>query len=142
MNDRFVVPQFIDSEDKILGPITTRQFVILMVTAFVLFGLYKIFSFALFLAIGLPFLVMAAILAFVKINGQPFHFFLLNIIQTFGKPGLRVWDKRLTDAEVRAYTQEEALKPPEVFKRKSFTSASRLAELSLVVNTGGVYKPE
>ncbi len=142
MNDRFVVPQFIDSEDKILGPVTTRQFVILMVSAFVLFAFYKIFSFAVFLACGLPFFALTMVLAFVKVNGQPFHFFLLNLIQTFGKPSLRVWDKRLTDLEVRAYMKEEVPKPPEVFTRKAFTSASRLAELSLVVNTGGVYKPE
>ncbi len=142
MNDRFVVPQFIDSEDKILGPVTTRQFVILMITAFVEFSAFKLLSFTTFLIVGIPFFLFAAILAFVKVNGQPFHFFLLNLIQTFGKPGLRVWDKRLTDSEVRAYLAEELPKVPETFKRKTFTSVSRLAELSLVVNTGGVYKPE
>ena len=30
--DRFVVPQFIDVEDKIFGPVTVRQFLILLGT--------------------------------------------------------------------------------------------------------------
>ena len=28
--DQFVVPQFIDAEDKIFGPLTARQFIIVM----------------------------------------------------------------------------------------------------------------
>ncbi|KKS92044.1 MAG: hypothetical protein UV69_C0039G0006, partial [Parcubacteria group bacterium GW2011_GWE2_43_12] len=31
---QFVVPQFIDVEDKIIGPITVRQFIIIMVGGF------------------------------------------------------------------------------------------------------------
>ena len=27
---QFIVPQFIDVEDKIIGPVTTRQFVVLL----------------------------------------------------------------------------------------------------------------
>ena len=30
MQERFIVPQFIDAEDKIWGPITVRQFVIVL----------------------------------------------------------------------------------------------------------------
>ena len=37
MPEKFVVPQFIDNEDKILGPITVRQFLILLVATFVIF---------------------------------------------------------------------------------------------------------
>ena len=40
--DQFVVPQFIDVEDKIFGPVTTRQFVILLVAGLVLFVASKL----------------------------------------------------------------------------------------------------
>jgi len=82
------------------------------------------------------------VLAFMKVNGVPFHFFILNIIQTFRRPRLRVWDKSLTDDEVKAFmTQEKPPVPPAVI-RKAPAATSRLHELSLVINTGGVYQPE
>lgn len=140
--DQFVVPQFIDAEDKIFGPITVRQFVILLVGALVDFTLYALLSFVKFLMIGVPFIIFAGIVAFVRVNGQPFHFFLLNLIQTVKKPRLRVWDKTLTDAEVKMFMKEEVTAPPLVAPRKSLVASSRLQELTLVVNTGGVYQPE
>lgn len=142
MPDQFVVPQFIDAEDKILGPITARQFIILMVGGFITFVFFKLFSFVTFLLTGIPMVVLSGILAFVKINGQPFHFFLLNLVQTFKKPKLRVWDKELSDAELKIHFREEPPPPPEAVVRKAPLGSSRLQELTLVVNTGGVYKPE
>jgi hypothetical protein len=53
-----------------------------------------------------------------------------------------VWQKVYQDAELKEYI---SAKPPPVithFTRKEFTATSRLQELTLVVNTGGVYKPE
>lgn len=142
MPDQFVVPQFIDVEDKILGPITVRQFVIILVDFGVVFLFYKIFDFALFVITGLLVLGFGFVLAFIKINGQPFHFFLLNFAQTLRRPKLRVWDKNIPDNELRFYAQTVKIKPPPSIPKKPLLEASKLAELSLVVNTGGVYKPD
>ncbi len=49
---QYVVPQFITVEDKILGPITVRQFLILLVDTGLMFIFYKIFDFSLFLYIN------------------------------------------------------------------------------------------
>ncbi len=140
--DQFTVPQFIDSEDKILGPITARQFIEMLVVILVDAVLFRLAPFVWFLAIGIPLFALGAVLAFVPINGQPFHFFLLNIVQTFRRPRLRVWDKRLTDAEVRVHMQQETPPPPPPPARKGPLERSRLQELTLVVDTGGLYKPE
>ena len=78
--EQFTVPQFIDEEDKILGPITTRQFIILLVTAGIIFVEYKIFDFSLFVVSGLITAGVAVALAFGKINGRPFHFLTRKII--------------------------------------------------------------
>ncbi len=140
--DQFVVPQFIDAEDKIIGPLTARQFVELLVTGLLVFTFFKLFSFVWFLVTGLPTFALGVVLTFVRINGQAFHLFLLNLIQSLKKPKLRVWDKRLNDAEVRAYLTAAPPPPPPPNFRKAAVSSSRLQELTLVVNTGGVYKPE
>lgn len=140
--EQFVVPQFIDAEDKILGPLTGRQFVIMLLVFMTEAIMWRVMPFVWFLVVGIPFFAFGVILAFVKVNGQAFHLFMLNLTQSLKKPRLRVWDKRLTDAEVRAHmTKVEPPKPPSE-PRKAPVSASRLQELTLVVNTGGVYKPE
>ncbi len=140
--DQFTVPQFIDSEDKILGPITARQFIIMLVVLLVDALLFRLAPFLWFLLLGVPLFAVGVVIAFVKVNGQSFHFFLLNIVQTFRRPSLRVWDKRLTDSEVRAFMVKPPEAPPPEAPRKGPLDRSRLQELTLVVNTGGVYKPE
>ena len=139
---QFVVPQFIDVEDKILGPITTRQFAILMITGLVMFIVYKLLYIWYALAVDVVLLVSAIVVAFVRINGQPFHFFLLNFVQTFRRPPIRVWNKELTDAEIIALAKVEVPPPPPPKVYKEAPTTSRLSELALVVNTGGVYHPE
>ena len=144
---QFVVPQFIDVEDKIIGPVNTRQFIIMLAAAVIIFVEYKLSDFALFILECVLTGGLAIVLAFVKINGQPFHYFLLNIVQTFKRPKLKLWDKELSDKELRLiYEVEKKQKkegepvgPPPV---KKPVSSSRLSELSLVVDTGGVYQGE
>lgn len=142
MPQQFVVPQFIDSEDKIFGPVTARQFLILMAAILFDFVLFKLLSFVPFIIFATLTIMFAGILAFVKINGVTMHYFALNVLQTFKRPKLRVWQKTYTDADLRNLMKQEPPPPPSTFKRKEFSATSHLQELTLVVNTGGVYKPE
>ena len=88
---QFVVPQFIDVENKILGPITTRQFVLLIVWAIIEFVIYKsfdtivmgVFSFLIF-AVFFP-------ITFLKFNGKPIHYLIINGAANIKKPKLRIW---------------------------------------------------
>ncbi len=138
---QFVVPQFIDNEDKILGPITVRQFVIVLVTALLLVLLSKLLLFTYFVLSALVVGGFGAALAFVKVNGRPFHYFILNLAQIALRPALRVWK---LEAMIPNNKKEEVIDktpPPKVVKPKQ-VSGSRLSELSLLVDTGGEYKPD
>lgn len=138
---QFVVPQFIDVEDKIIGPITVRQFIILLVTLGLIFLSYKLFDFTLFAIIGLILFGFGGTLAFLRINGQPFHYFLLNLLQTYQRPWLKIWDKTPDASELRELIKEIKIEPSgEIIPQKPRISSSRLAEISLIVNTGGVYE--
>lgn len=135
------MPQFIDVEDKIFGPITTRQFLILLVAGLITFVVYRFADFT-SLILTLVFLDGGAlILAFVKINGQTFHYFILNVIQTMRKPKLRLWNKALSNEDLN-YLRNE--KPAEILEKmeKKAVGAGHIRNLSLVVNTGGFYRSE
>lgn len=144
MPEKYIVPQFIDNENKILGPITVRQFMIILGSSFLLFLCYSILKFAYFVISTLIIAPLAVTFAFVKINGQPFHLFAINVLQTMLRPRMRVWNKEKTDAELRAYIRNGAPKPTnEVMSPvKARPSSTKLRDLTLVVNTGGVYNPE
>lgn len=141
---QFVVPQFIDVEDKILGPITVRQFIFLIVGGGLMFVEYKLADFTLFIFEGLITLVLTIVFAFLKINGRPIHYLLLNFLQTLRRAKLRVWDKSLIPAELKAYLKKpkaEIVAEPYPTSKK-IVGSSKLAELSLIVDTGGVYRGE
>jgi hypothetical protein len=142
MPEQFTVPQFIDAEDKIFGPITARQFVILILVFMTDAILYRVLPFFWFIGAALPIFAMGVIIAFAKINGVNFHFFILNLIQTLKRPRLRVWDKKKSHSEIKLFLKKGDAPPPPPPPRKAEASMSRLAELSLIVNTGGVYTPE
>jgi len=136
---QFTVPQFIDVESKIIGPITTRQFLIFLGAAVLIGVFYKTFDFSLFVFASVIAFLLAIIFAFVKVNGRPFHFFVLNLVQTLRKPGLRVWNNRsvpLKKQEIVEIKKEEKIPVKEYYKK------SRLAELALIADTKGRYKGE
>jgi len=138
---QFTVPQFIDVEDKIIGPITARQFVI-MLCGFLLIGIcYRLFNFTAFVMIGILIFGIFGTFAFLKINGMPFHFFVLNFIQTSKRPSLRVWNKEFQKDLLIQEEKDTNISEVPVFEPRHYT-ASRLAELSLIVDTQGVYPGE
>ena len=140
MENKFIVPQFIDAEDKIWGPITVRQFVLILVGALFIFLSFKLADFSLFIFQTVIIAILVGAFAFLKINGAPFHVFVLNFIDTLTKPRTRVWRKQYIKIEHFKAKNESAL--PEVVPSKKFISHKRLSELSLIIDTGGVYKGE
>lgn len=139
--DQITVPQFIENEDRILGPITVRQFVILFVAAGLIFVAYKTSDFTLFIIMTIVIGGCAAVLAFFRVNGQPFHFFLLNITRTVIRPSLRVWKKEMwrVPRRINETKKEKTMETPPLPPPRAVTS-HRLADLALIVDTGGAYK--
>lgn len=89
---RFEVPQFIEVEDKIVGPLTWKQFIYLGGGIGILVGLY-LYSFLLFALLGIPLATLAGFLAFHKVNNRPFSIFLESALNYFTKTRLYIWQK-------------------------------------------------
>jgi len=137
--EKFLVPQYLDVEPKILGPITVRQFVIMLIDGLLCFLFYKVFYFTTFVITGLFSTLIFLIIAFYKPNGMPFHFFFLNMLQTLKKPRVRIWKKM----EITGLEAE--VKPEETKKRitpKGPISSQKLSNISLLVDTGGAFNPQ
>lgn len=138
---QFAVPQFIEAESKVIGPISVRQFIILLGTAGVVFVLYELLSFWIFILPGLVTLGIGLVFSFAKVNSQPFHVFILSIIQTFRRPRLSVWNHQGIAPIIAGKNKRnkpDRTAPPAA---KGDMTESRLAELSLIVDSGGKYSP-
>ena len=76
---RYQVPQFIEVEDKIFGPLTFRQFVYLAGGIGFLVILYSFLPSFLAILIGGPIAILGVAVAFIKINNRPF----INTVESF-----------------------------------------------------------
>lgn len=125
---QYQVPQFIEIEDKIIGPLTLRQFMWLGGgggLGFILFQVIKPSFFA-----PLFFLVMAVaiVFAFVKVNGRPFTSFLGSLMNFTTRPTFYIW-KRIPKTEKSGLVKEE-----EMIVQKTSTNESRLKELTRTID--------
>lgn len=91
---RFQVPQFIEVEDKIFGPLTLKQFIYLAGgggLSFVVYVFLKNVTLA-----ALPIILImgfSAALAFYKVNSKPFVFVLESAIKYYLGGKLYIWKK-------------------------------------------------
>lgn len=122
---RFQVPQFIEIEDKIFGPLTFKQFIYVaggIGIAVVLFTFLPKFLAILF---SLPVVGLAAALAFYKVNEKPF----INVVEAFFNytitNKLYIWKK---EDKVPAAREANQRIPEQVYVPK--LSESKLKELT------------
>ncbi len=140
---KYIVPQFIDVEDKIIGPITVRQFILILAAFLIGFLLYRFGSLLSLIAGGIIDFGIFGTLAFAKINGRPIHFFLLNFVQTLLRPRLRIWNKEAYIMQMHEKVKSDIEEKPKLsIARKEPVTGSRLSDLTLIVNTGGMYAGE
>ncbi len=105
----------------------------------ILFLAYRFADLALFIVEAILLLGFYAVVAFVKINGRPFYYFVLSIMRSLKRPRLRLWGKEnLAWRAVEAAVVAPSLPGP---ARKKIVD-EELSALSLLLDTGGRYRPE
>lgn len=92
---RFQVPQFIEVEDKIIGPLTIKQFIYIAGGAGMCFILIRYLGLMLGIVAALPVAAFALALAFYKPNErQSFILFVENAFKYFVGEKLYIWKKQ------------------------------------------------
>ncbi|MEN9921858.1 MAG: hypothetical protein RL097_134 [Candidatus Parcubacteria bacterium] len=138
---RFEVPQFIDVEDKIFGPLSWRQF--LYLSGGVGMGVVIFFTTNLivFLFLGLPLALLAAALAFYPINSRPFSFFLEAIFNYVTKQRLYLWRKK-SDVVYKSSTPAKTEARSDVSIRESLSTKKNLTSLARRLELQALQKSE
>jgi len=104
---QYQVPQFIEVEDKIVGPLTIKQF--LYLAAAFLVGLFSFFilKFIIWLIFTILVSGIALAFAFVKYNGQPLSSLLRSMFNYFWKPRRYIWQKSKIDIPLQKSDLED-----------------------------------
>lgn len=111
---QYQLPQFIEVEDKIIGPFTFKQFVYLAGGAGLSYIAYAIphdiFSLPFLISIipPIPIALLALALAFYKVNNRPFIFALESAIKFYFGKKLYIWKKQEPVVTARTLTQQTA----------------------------------
>jgi len=94
---RYQVPQFIEIEDKIFGPLTIKQFVYLAGGAALSYLVYALahsyLPFYIVAVFMIPPAVLGVLLAFYKINDKPFINVVESAVKYYVGGKLYIWKK-------------------------------------------------
>lgn len=125
---RFQVPQFIEVEDKIFGPLTFKQFIYIAGGGGVVVVLFTILPKFVAILVSLPIVAFAGALAFYKVNDKPF----VRVVEAFFKyqlgSKLYIWRKEEKIITKKQETRDKGTEMPQVYVPK--LSDSKLKELT------------
>jgi len=134
---QYKVPLDIEAEDKILGPLSLRQFIYVIIGLLWAGLMWLLFSKIIVLMIVLivPITGFFLLLGFGRRQEQNFESYFVAVLQYFVVPRIRVWDKDLTQVEL----VKKIDIAPEVIPLKNINMGS-LKQLALIMDTHGAQK--
>lgn len=133
---QYKVPQNIDIEDKIIGPLTMKQFVYLLSGGLIAYISYSYLGPTKGSLIAIPAILLALMLTFVKVQDQPFIYFLASFALYLVKPKKRVWRK---EESLESLPKQKIAEMPKIQEPEPSAKIekSQLEQLSHVLDTGG-----
>ncbi|MFH1575660.1 MAG: PrgI family protein [Candidatus Nealsonbacteria bacterium] len=132
--NQFTVPQFIEHEPKIVGPLTFKQFIFIGVAGAICFVFYFIVPFFVFVLLSIVIMPGGFALAFLKTSGQSLPVVLKNFFVFSVAPKMYLW-KQKTGMPPKIIKAAPAQKQIEKASVPTAAGKSRLNTLSTQIET-------
>jgi thiol:disulfide interchange protein len=113
----FTVPKFIEKEAKIIGPLTFKQFLCLLIPGATVFLAYYTLPLAIAILLAIVLMSGGIALAFLKIGGRSFPVVMKNFVTFYPSVKLYVWKRKaippkiIKKEEVKQKKKEIAISP-------------------------------
>ena len=127
---QYSVPQFIDIEDKIVGPLTGKQTLYLLLGGAILFVAQITCDMGLFIVIAIPTIVFSLALAFYKPQGRTLAAYLKAAVLYIISPHIFIWKREISKQEIK-----RAIKKTKKELPKKAITKNRLRELAWILDT-------
>ncbi|HEY2004291.1 MAG TPA: PrgI family protein [Candidatus Saccharimonadia bacterium] len=137
---QYKVPQNVEAEDKILGPLTFRQFIYALIGVgwgILCFAILRAVP-ALLAVVGFPPTMLFLLLAFYTRDGQNFEQLLIAMVGFFAAARRRVWVK---DPVAEVFHIEPTKHAAEITQRNPAEVISELEKLSTLIDSRGWNEP-
>ncbi len=137
---RFQVPQFIERETRIAGPLTFRQFVLMAIAAGFVGLLYLALakkSFFLMILLSAALVIGAFALAFVKVGGRPMPTVLGNLFGFLAGTKVYLWKKKALPPRIiwKQPDKKGIVKPKSLIPELKIVGKSRLKDVGTAIDT-------
>lgn len=136
---QFKVPQDVQREDTIIGPITIKQLIILGIGGGIAYAIYVSLVKTYVVYVWLPPVAIISMItlafAFLKIHGLKFHIFLMSFIEYHLLPRQRYWIQGSGYPFIPPFDDKK--KAAVVKKDNSHKNRKSLKELTQVLDNAG-----
>jgi len=143
---QYKVPQDVEAEDKLIGPLSLRQFIYVIigvVWAGLMFFILRpagnstspAVNYTIMAILVIPITGFFLLLGFGRRQEQSFEKYFVALVRFYFVPRIRIWDKDISTTELI----KEEVKPAEVITEKNIPRSS-LEQLALVMDTHGFMK--
>lgn len=131
---QYAIPQFTDVEDRLIGPLTLKQFLFLLATGGLVLFFWSIFKFNIFFFVfALPVATLGLAMTFGKFNGRQVYSYLFPFLSFMSRPRVRIYKR-----EVPTVTLSKRVKKTEIVDETKTMSAelteSRLKKLAYLLD--------
>lgn len=144
---QFSVPQFVEIEDKIIGPLTLKQFLILLSGGLIELMIYSLFknSILFLILFSLPVVAFFGYLAFGKLNGRPVLGSLPSVLKFISTPKVWIFERTgekaisMSKKSPAVLPNQKRLEPGQVgsqLKRLAYLLDQKTAEEERLIHSG------
>jgi hypothetical protein len=126
----FNIPQFIDKEDKLVGPLTAKQLGWMAGAGTVLLVLFNIFDTSAFFLAAIPVVGIFGALAFYQPNNQPLIVFIFSSLSFTIRPKMYIW-RRLPE---KISPPKKAKGKIEAIKERRIVNEDKIEEISKLLD--------
>ncbi|OIP59696.1 MAG: hypothetical protein AUK19_01560 [Candidatus Moranbacteria bacterium CG2_30_45_14] len=133
----FSVPQFIDVEDKVAGPLTWKQLLWMIGMGAVLLFFFNLFDISLFIILSIPTVLLFAAFAFYKPDGFSLTTFIFYAILFLFRPKVAVWERPVS---TRPKVLVPEKKNEDIVAQPKEINEEKLKELARILDSRGTHR--
>jgi hypothetical protein len=130
-----IVPQYIDVEDKIVGPLTWKHLGWIFGGASLIIVAFLMFDTLTFFVVAIPILLITVALAFYKPNGIPFIEFVGFGFTYIFRPKTYTWQREVTEKVIKKDKNGAKI---ETTSTKKQLTVDEIAAMAQTLDSGGV----
>lgn len=127
---QYAVPQFTDFEDKLIGPLTLKQFLFLLAVGGIVLFFYSLLGISIFFFIfAVPTAIIGLALAFGPFNGRKLYSYIPIFLSYFSRPQVRIFMREEPDIFTNVTKVETAATPKSRLEEPDESRLKKLAYL-------------